>query len=194
MLKVAICENCKSEAKIKARSLCSRCYDKKWYRTFPRKRQVLQEKWQGNAASQRKAYKATYREKHPFSAKSSWLRHKYGPAILADRQRQAELFKTPHPSAVYGEYIEWYHVMLERQNGVCAVAGCGVSGTDAKPLVVDHCHRTGALRGLLCNNCNVALGLLRDSPALIQSLAGYLASKELQPAPRHALVQIIAHG
>ena len=48
-------------------------------------------------------------------------------------------------------------------------AGCGRAATD-----YDHCHLTYAFRGWLCNQCNVALGMARDEPALLRSLADYL--------------------
>jgi hypothetical protein len=49
---------------------------------------------------------------------------------------------------------------------------------------VDHCHKTGSFRGLLCTRCNTAIGLLRDSPDLARAAARYLdeALPELQPA------------
>lgn len=43
---------------------------------------------------------------------------------------------------------------------------------EVKPLVIDHCHRTGLVRGLLCNN-NVALGFLKDSSQKIRGLLKY---------------------
>lgn len=41
-------------------------------------------------------------------------------------------------------------------------------------LVVDHCHDTGKIRGLLCHNCNRALGLLKDSVHTLESAIDYL--------------------
>jgi hypothetical protein len=38
----------------------------------------------------------------------------------------------------------------------------------------DHCHATGAFRGWLCDRCNVALGMVRDDPAVLRRLAAYL--------------------
>jgi hypothetical protein len=46
--------------------------------------------------------------------------------------------------------------------------------TQVKKLAVDHCHKTGKIRGLLCQGCNMALGLLKDSPAIINNLARYI--------------------
>lgn len=54
---------------------------------------------------------------------------------------------------------------------------CGVvgrRGRHAKDLAIDHDHRTGEVRGLLCNKCNHALGNAGDDPELLRRLATYL--------------------
>ena len=43
-----------------------------------------------------------------------------------------------------------------------------------KRLYVDHCHKTGKIRGLLCNSCNTALGLLKDDISLFKRSIDYL--------------------
>jgi len=63
-------------------------------------------------------------------------------------------------------------VFLAAQNGCCGA--CNQPPLKGKRLVVDHCHRTGLVRGLLCRTCNVALGLLEEDPQRIYSLADYL--------------------
>jgi len=60
--------------------------------------------------------------------------------------------------------------MLARQNGRCA--SCKIR--PAETLCVDHCHRTGMVRGLLCRKCNTGLGCFNDSPALLHAAAAYL--------------------
>lgn len=45
-------------------------------------------------------------------------------------------------------------------------------------LVVDHCHSSGVVRGLLCHNCNRALGLLKDSTRNLESAIRYLEGAE----------------
>jgi len=57
--------------------------------------------------------------------------------------------------------------MIEAQGGTCATC-------DAKPEHVDHDHRTGKVRGVLCFNCNQALGNVRDDPTTLQELTRYL--------------------
>lgn len=62
-----------------------------------------------------------------------------------------------------------YDRMLREQSGACAL--CGRSD---ERLHVDHSHSTGAVRGLLCANCNMALGLLRDDPEVLIRAAKYV--------------------
>jgi hypothetical protein len=66
-----------------------------------------------------------------------------------------------------------YEIMLKKQGGVCAI--CKRS-PNKKRLAVDHCHKTNMVRGLLCLICNVAVGLLKDDPALLESALEYLRS------------------
>lgn len=62
--------------------------------------------------------------------------------------------------------------MLTAQGGVCAV--CAASAPGGKNWHTDHCHATGKIRGILCHHCNVALGHVKDSPAILRKLAAYL--------------------
>lgn len=77
----------------------------------------------------------------------------------------------------YGISIDAYDELMQKQNGVCA--SCGEREVHSRKnkimsLSVDHCHVTGKVRGLLCNNCNVALGHLKDDPERIKALLKYL--------------------
>jgi len=73
----------------------------------------------------------------------------------------------------YGITIEEYETLLKEQGNVCACCGTATPGHKGK-FVVDHCHLSGNVRGLLCNNCNQALGLMRDSIGYGLSLVAYL--------------------
>jgi hypothetical protein len=69
-----------------------------------------------------------------------------------------------------------YNYLVELQRGVCA--GCRRSQASlTRPLVVDHSHTTGMLRGLLCYSCNQVLGLVEDNPFVLEGLAAYLRSE-----------------
>lgn len=69
--------------------------------------------------------------------------------------------------------IEQYEARLANQGGKCATCSKSRS-SNGKALAVDHCHKTGKIRGLLCNECNTALGLLKEDILILQALTLYL--------------------
>lgn len=77
---------------------------------------------------------------------------------------------------IYGISLDDYEEMLSSQGGVCAICGDSPSGVGYRNnyLHVDHCHRTGKIRGLLCRNCNKGLGCFRDRIDLLHRGAEYL--------------------
>lgn len=72
---------------------------------------------------------------------------------------------------MYGITIDMYEQMFLQQLGVCAICGVPSMG---KALAVDHDHTTGEVRGLLCHNCNQALGLIEDSIDILHAMEDYL--------------------
>ena len=58
-----------------------------------------------------------------------------------------------------------------------AGGGCFICGSEHR-LAVDHDHSTGRIRGLLCGNCNMAIGLLGDDTARLRAAIAYLSPKE----------------
>lgn len=73
----------------------------------------------------------------------------------------------------FGLTLEQYDDMLKAQGCRCALCGSDFPGGRGR-FVVDHCHTTGRIRGLLCNLCNVGLGALRESPSLLSKAIEYL--------------------
>ena len=70
-----------------------------------------------------------------------------------------------------------YGLTLEAMNNYFQDASCGIcnsKGTEKNILVLDHCHSTGKIRGVLCNNCNRALGLFRDNTDILESAIKWL--------------------
>ena len=63
--------------------------------------------------------------------------------------------------------------LLRSQDGRCAI--CRIPEEESKrPLVIDHCHKSGKIRALLCNSCNVGLGMFKDDPEFLRAAAEYL--------------------
>jgi hypothetical protein len=71
--------------------------------------------------------------------------------------------------ASYGLTIQDYRAIHEAQDGRCAVCR-----NHATRLRIDHRHADGSVRGLLCNECNLGLGLFRDDPLILRRAAAYL--------------------
>jgi hypothetical protein len=60
--------------------------------------------------------------------------------------------------------------LLERQNNKCALC-------DRNPEVVDHCHKQGIVRGLLCNACNIKIKIIESCPDFLQKAMNYVGVK-----------------
>lgn len=77
----------------------------------------------------------------------------------------------------YGLSLKQVEQMLEKQNHCCAIckeAGFKINNKVYSTLNVDHCHDTGNVRGLLCHNCNRALGLFKDDTNRLKTAITYL--------------------
>lgn len=75
----------------------------------------------------------------------------------------------------YGITYEDFQRMFELQPGCCRICGIEITWRGGKKSAhVDHCHKTGAARGLLCFNCNSGLGQFKDSPELLAKAVEYL--------------------
>jgi hypothetical protein len=75
----------------------------------------------------------------------------------------------------YGLTVEAYQLLLREQAGACAI--CGRTAN----LTVDHDHRTGQVRGLLCDPCNRGVGHLQDSPGVCGRAGEYLRGSVPSP-------------
>ncbi len=73
-----------------------------------------------------------------------------------------------------GATQKMYDELYEAQHGCCAL--CNEPEEKFSWLCIDHDHETGKIRGLLCPNCNRGLGLLQDSPQLLQKAVAYVTA------------------
>lgn len=73
----------------------------------------------------------------------------------------------------YGITTEDYNKMLYAQKGVCKI--CNTKSQ--KNLHVDHCHKTGKVRGLLCGRCNMSLGAMKENIQFIKNMIIYLENQ-----------------
>ena len=88
----------------------------------------------------------------------------------------AALFKKR--CSVYGVSAEFLADLLREQDGRCAICMKPFVKTPRGKPVVDHDHKTGKVRGLLCDHCNAGLGLFKDNARLLLAAVHYLAGSE----------------
>lgn len=164
-----LCRSCeKPERKVLARSLCAYCYN--WHHTRGSLEQFGRERWKRGMVRHSKRCAMCETEKpaadfHKVSTKADGL-STYCKRCDQIRAR-ARFYKITQ---------EQYLLMLLEQDGRCAI--CRDPGLSADDLVVDHCHESGAVRGLLCQACNQGLGRFRDDAARLIAAAHYVTSRK----------------
>ena len=87
----------------------------------------------------------------------------------------------------YGLTATAFENLLTCQGGACAV--CGTKDWGVRGPQVDHNHLTAAVRGILCTNCNLAIGHLQDSPKIAQAMVDYL--KLYSPGGEDAMAAVV---
>lgn len=140
----------------------------------------------------RKAYMKEYRLRN----RDKWKRTPEQQAKVNERRRSKYAEDKKHRDEIRAKVKEWqsnnpdkrkaqrlrkfdmsldeFHRILESQDYKCAI--CSYSSMDDPTMfpVVDHCHETDVVRGLLCMNCNQAIGKLKDDPELLRKAADYV--------------------
>jgi hypothetical protein len=138
-------------------------YQKRWRAAHP-------ESVKASAKKQAERYRSNpvLKERRNELTKRSYDRHREKRVTdarewyRANRNRQIE--------RIHGLPAGAYDVMRDNQENRCAIC----DQEDVKNLQVDHDHRTGKVRGLLCHKCNKAIGLLGDAPLALMRALGYL--------------------
>lgn len=134
-----------------------------------------------------KEYHRKWREANPEKVREARRRHyeKNKTALLAKQKerRQSPEYADKHRNnkfrSQYGISVAERDAMLAAQGGVCAI--CGTDTPRSVGWVIDHCHSTGVVRGILCNPCNLSIGLMKDDPTILKAGAEYLLRhKELR--------------
>lgn len=76
----------------------------------------------------------------------------------------------------YGITYKQFEELKQKQGNLCATCGIELDQNNihSTKSVIDHCHTTNKVRGVLCWSCNVALGLVRDNKDTLTNMIGYL--------------------
>ena len=107
------------------------------------------QKWYESNRAHVKVYKAGWAKKHPEKARANRLKYRYGLTVVQ------------------------FNALYVAQGGRCAICKDPIEG---RGVHIDHCHKSGKVRGLLCGGCNHAIGFLFDSPDRANAVAKYLGA------------------
>ena len=108
-------------------------------------------------------YNATHREKRLHYSRNA---EKRGGEARRKRQRHNMLKR------LYNISLDDWNKLLDSQGGKCAI--CSTANPGEQNWRTDHDHKTGKVRGILCNACNSATGLFRDNPTVLNHAARYV--------------------
>lgn len=138
--------------------ICNICKkEKNKYRDFRRGNQCKQ-----CLGKFTKEWKIKNKEKYSLQRKEYWKSTSY------------ELRLKQHLKKNFNLSLEDYSRILKEQGDVCKICGLKERRKGVFRLSVDHCHKTGIIRGLLCSRCNAALGHVNDDTRILESMIIYL--------------------
>ena len=151
--------------------VCKRCGIKRSYVDF----HIVKECRGGRRPVCKFCIREQQKKRYDSNTKFACARQRKWNALNKQTIRQMNLKKQ------YGITLEQYNTMFIFQGGVCLVCGRPETASrngKVKNLSVDHNHVTDKIRGLLCQKCNSALGLLEDNPVIIKSLLEYIIKND----------------
>lgn len=161
--------------------ICTKCNERLPLDSFYRNPSIRPDGVRKHCKPCRNAYRRAAHAANPHKIREyKRMENKYKVNERAKRYRKEnrDKFKGYHLKKEFGLTLEDFNSLLVQQDGVCAICrepekSVHKSGTP-KDLSVDHDHKTGAIRGLLCWVCNTGIGKLRDSPDLLRTAANYI--------------------
>lgn len=101
---------------------------------------------------------------------SAYYKNYYGKT----KEKHRNKARANHLKRVYKIDATTFEAILQVQGGGCAICGETKCSTNKRHLCVDHNHKTGAIRGILCDTCNVGIGNLKDDVKLLRNAIAYL--------------------
>ena len=132
---------------------------KRWREKNPDRVREAQRKWRERNRERQNEHKRIYANAHREQRKHSYRK------------------------SVYGIGLDEYQFMVQIQKNKCALCGCELSnGREGKGSYVDHDHKTGRVRGLLCRSCNQGMRFVDDLSWLASAIQ-YAGSKVFENVP-----------
>lgn len=124
-----------------------------------------------------KTYRANNKKTISESGKKWYVSNKEKCAENSRKWHEKNIGKKrdKHLKKTYGINLVEYTKMVCDQNGLCLICNNPPTGSGRyEELFVDHDHVTGKVRGLLCNGCNTALGMVKESTDTLSNMIDYI--------------------
>lgn len=118
----------------------------------------------------RKEVKRAYGQKY-YQKNKDKVKDRVKKYYTENRSKRLEISRKCHLKRVFGLSIEEYENILKNQNGGCAICG---RKKEKINLAVDHSHKTGKIRGILCMKCNHGIGYFNDDVLLLEKAIKYI--------------------
>lgn len=137
---------------------CKACRIKaaqQWYKANSEKAQNSSDIWRESNSEKVKRMTKAYRDANPDMIRGQHLKQ-YWPTLSAK------------------EALIKFNELKSLQNNCCAICGTNKPYGRTNEFVVDHCHETGKVRGLLCHPCNSGIGMFKDNASLLEKAISYL--------------------
>ena len=155
-----------------------RIKEKDYYTTHREERNAYSRIYYAAHLEERRAYSRTYYIKH-LEEKRAYARI-YGRSHNAANREKKNAYNAAHREKrreyekrrLYGISRVEFMALFEKQVYRCAI--CYTDKFGPKGPMIDHDHSTGKIRGILCKNCNITLGLMNDSVVLLRKAIEYL--------------------
>lgn len=150
------------------------------FKTSDRKREASLEYYRANA----ERINAERRAKRAADPEAARQRERDRRAAFPEKERErGRRYRERHPKKwaekdarrklkQYGLTPESFAELIAKQNGLCAI--CSEPLPERLHRHVDHCHKTGRVRGVLCQLCNVLLGMAKENPRTLARAIAYL--------------------
>ena len=128
-----------------------------------------------------------YNKNNPQIQKKSWQkwasanREYLRTAARINYRKNIERAKFWHVTKTYGLTAEQFLRLYEIQKESCAICGQHIplfNDGMVRKRHIDHCHKTGQVRGILCNSCNSVLGAFKDDPHMFRKAAEYIENPD----------------
>lgn len=130
----------------------------KWNKENPEKYRANKKAYRGRNLERFKAWNKAYRLKHAKRLREKQKKYKSRPEIKEHYRQYGILYRQRKHEKIAGKKPD----------------KCPVCKRKSKKICLDHCHKTGKIRGWLCDPCNVALGRVEDQIYILKNLIKYL--------------------